>query len=183
MTFEELPKFRVDDILRDDGTASVAGHLVGPIQVQANVIACLYVASGRFVWGRFTSVHEQERSAVLDLEDFSDRSAVVLGQQYPYLDGYWGERAELVHDTSRRWVRIEFHPRDLVENGAIVPGGSEHEHCGICWEKIAEYAQPFGYHDQRYDWVCERCYDTYVVPKCIDFISLSHADTKDKESL
>jgi len=101
----------------------------------------------------------------------SDSSTLERGRAYPYLDGYWGERAELVYDAARVWVRAEFRPRDSVRQGKVISGGWDHEHCRICWEKISESTQPFGYHDQDEDWVCESCYEKYVTTKSIDFIT------------
>jgi hypothetical protein len=155
MTFDELPKFQGSDVVENDGVVKFIGRLVGPLQAKDGWIACLYLGSGRFVWGRFSEVDEVKRRAVFTLRDSSDRSAMSLGQQYPYLDGYWGDRAELVHDTSRVWIRTQFQPSDSSRDGQPVSDGWEHEHCSICWEKIAEYAQRFGYYDQNSDWVCE----------------------------
>ena len=123
MTFDELPKFQVGDLVENDGVVKPIGRLVGPLQTKDGWIACLYLASGRFVWGQFSEVDEAKRTAVFTLKDSSYRFAMILGQQYPYLDGYWGDRAELVHDMSRVWIRTEFHPRDSIRDGQLISDG------------------------------------------------------------
>jgi len=150
--------------------ASVSGRFVGGIHTKKGWIACLYVGSGHFLWGRFTVVDEETETAVMSIAA-TDTSKLVYGRAYPYLDAYWGERAELVYDQSRIWLRREFHPRDAIRGDELIHGGWEHEHCSICWEKIAEYAQPLGWCDQNHHWLCEACHEQYVVPKSIDFIS------------
>jgi hypothetical protein len=170
MTFDDLPKFQVERIETDHENAVVRGGFAGDIQTQGSWIACLYLGGGRFLWGRFSEVNQQARSGVF-VSELNDSSKVELGRAYPYLDAYWGERAELVFDDSRAWCRAAFHPRDSIRGNEVIPGGWDHEHCGICWQKIAEYAQPFGLRDQDDNWLCEECYVRYVVPKSIDFIS------------
>ena len=76
----------------------------------------------------------------------------------------------MVYDTSLKWNRTEFHPRDAICGENVIPGGWKHEHCNICWETIAESAERFGYCDQYERWVCESCYENYIVPKKINFI-------------
>ena len=36
--------------------------------------------------------------------------------------------------------------------------------------EISEYENPYGYQDQDDQWLCETCYQKYVVPKSLDFI-------------
>ncbi len=45
----------------------------------------------------------------------------------------------------------------------VMPGGWDHEHCELCWEKIALYegCRRFGYRNGE-DWVCEECYVKYI---------------------
>jgi hypothetical protein len=38
----------------------------------------------------------------------------VAQRDWEVLDGYWGERAEIVLDQDRRWVRARFEPTDAV---------------------------------------------------------------------
>jgi len=143
--------------------------------------------------GRFFSFDANTKKATFKPKDTNQIGLLAVGKTYTYLDGYWGERVALVLDKSRQWKRVLFKPQDAVEytsgNMRIldklgqspssfvdgesrgISGGWDHEHCVICWEKIAEYAQSFGYTDQNAKWVCENCYTKYVQPKRFDFLS------------
>jgi formylmethanofuran dehydrogenase subunit E len=133
----------------------------------------------------------RKREARFVLDNSGEASYLRKGQEYDYLDGYWGQRAELVLDRARKWTRAEFKPRDAVafelegqsisaergtplfegaEAAHRVPGGWTHAHCNICWETIGPSGRKTGYRDQNDEWVCESCYESYVEPKKLDFI-------------
>jgi hypothetical protein len=40
----------------------------------------------------------------------------------------------------------------------------------VCWEKVSEHAQAFGYSDQKDHWICEKSYSNHVKPKDLGFI-------------
>jgi hypothetical protein len=50
----------------------------------------------------------------------------------------------------------------------FVPGGWGHEHCELCRSHIE--ADEFGHRDQNGRWVCEKCYERYVVPRDLAFV-------------
>jgi hypothetical protein len=50
----------------------------------------------------------------------------------------------------------------------LVPGGWGHEHCDLCRSHI-EVAE-FGHCDQNGRWICEKCYERYVVPHNLAFV-------------
>ena len=156
-------------------------------------IAYIMLSSETLLEGRFVSVDVQQRTARFILNKKEDISYLRPGFEYEYLDGYWGERAELVLDRSRVWSLTAFKSLDavefIVEGTRIrgmwgqepmanaesvhrVEGGWDHEHCSICWETIGPYEgeENTGYRNQSGEWVCVRCYQSYVVPKKLDFI-------------
>ena len=47
-------------------------------------------------------------------EDPDHLKALVAQPEWEVLDGYWGERAELVLDQTRRWDRARFQPTDAI---------------------------------------------------------------------
>jgi len=53
----------------------------------------------------------------------------------------------------------------------IVSGGWDHEHCAIDWTKIGTGENPDGYRDQDGEWVCEECYERYVLTRSLDSIA------------
>jgi hypothetical protein len=50
----------------------------------------------------------------------------------------------------------------------IVPGGWGHQHCSLCLNHID--SGNFGYRDPDDRWVCENCYNKYVVPHDLAFV-------------
>ena len=91
----------------------------------------------------------------------------------------------LVEGRSRLWRLTSFEPSDALafESGgqiavckrdadddvsgpALVPGGWDHEHCELCWEKIflIPGTNHSGYTDGR-EWLCVECYEKFIVPR------------------
>ena len=56
-----------------------------------------------------------------------------------------------------------------LAGGEVVPGGWEHEHCAICWQKIGFGGEPRGFFSLPESWVCEGCYGSFVVPRSLAF--------------
>jgi hypothetical protein len=154
---------------------------------------CIISPANSLVWGRFLSIVERDKTARFIPERKDTISLLHVDDTYIYLDGYWGERAELVFDRKREWVCTTFKSVDAIE--FIVDGkrmrsvlgqspiagaedvrrvadGWDHEHCAICWETIGSYEceENTGFKDQNNEWVCKRCYESYVVPKKLTFI-------------
>jgi hypothetical protein len=50
----------------------------------------------------------------------------------------------------------------------LISGGWDHEHCELCNEHID--AAMFGYCDLSGHWMCEKCYERYVVPHDLAFV-------------
>jgi hypothetical protein len=50
----------------------------------------------------------------------------------------------------------------------LVPGGWGHEHCDLCKTHID--AGAFGYCDPEGRWVCEKCYERYVLQRDLAFV-------------
>ena len=113
-------------------------------------------------------------------------------RSYPRLDGYWGERTELVCDRSRGWRERRFEAADAVgfsadrghmirkmsdslpAGGTIIEGGWDHEHCEICWATISPAGEPIGMFAEPDHWVCCNCYHRFIVPRSLDFIVDCH---------
>jgi hypothetical protein len=150
-------------------------------KVKVGWIVKVFVGQGTFITARFLEVNPETSLGAVVTNDITSKDLFRIGSTYPLFDGYWGERTELVLDSSRNWQRIEFQPRDgvLYHNDGrveVIEGGWDHEHCSICWENISP-DQPdnkYGYFDQNNDWVCQSCYEKYVIPKSLDFINLDN---------
>jgi hypothetical protein len=182
---EVLPRIRAETIIE--------GRLVGRSDhspwAKENAVAGLYLGGGRFIWGRFTRVDSVETTCEFSPDDPNDLLALRPGESYPYVDGYYGERAELVFDSTRTWRWSLFRPTDSVryqDSAGVwetrargntpkccvrVPGGWDHEHCSICGMMIGAAEQHSGYVDQSGEWVCEKCYREFVGPRSIGFVT------------
>jgi len=154
--FYELPCFHVEKIIDEK-------HLMGQLDdsspLQEGWIAYLYFQDNYFIEGRFTQLNNETRKAIFEIKK-PEKPKIDIHKAYPSIDGYWGERAELATDLKRRWQHKQFQPTETWD----------HEHCEICWEKIAEYAQPYGYCDQSDTWICENCFKQFVSLHSCDFL-------------
>ena len=115
--------------------------------------------------------------------------------EWDALDGYWGERAEIALDTSRLWRKMRFEVSDAVEfsdekgrrwvrsdaaepgEGKLIEGGWDHEHCAVQWEKIGVGGHPEGYFSEPDTWVCEECFNRFVIPRSLSFMPTASQQT------
>ena len=97
---------------------------------------------------------------------------------------WWtGDQKDLVEDASRHWRKAVFETSPgywisinggrmlgklgkdgSLPEGAILDANAwDHEHCGLCWQKISEHPgdQHDGYFDGE-DWLCIDCYNKYI---------------------
>jgi hypothetical protein len=152
-------------------------------------IAGLYLGGGRFLWGRFRDIDTAARTCSFYPDQAAEISALREGESYPFMDGYWGERAELVLDEKRHWQRTRFEPADMVRfpaagggwmatrmspeaprGGEVVLGGWDHEHCDICQKKIGRGGEAEGFFSLPDSWVCEECYFGFVALRSLAFV-------------
>jgi hypothetical protein len=168
-----LPRLRITSI----HDADLAISFNEPKWMGEQWCACILFPDNKLIWGRFASINADNRTAIFTLDNANETALFQIDSEHEYLDGYWGERAELVFDTKRHWLQTEFAPCDAVRHLAhgkteAVTGGWDHEHCEICWESISQFdEQKCGYKDQNNNWVCEKCFHSFVEPKKIDFIN------------
>ena len=132
----------------------------------------VWIRDDVFVWLRVDDRDPRTGEACFVVMDDSP-GPLQVGSNYRWLDGYWGERARLVLERWHEWRRVRFalynHLVPLPDDSTITNDWI-HEHCAVCWEKIAEYAAPYGYVDQDESWLCQECHDAYAVPRSIAFI-------------
>lgn len=120
-------------------------------------IGCL-MADQKFIFGRWHKGGYARRDFWIFIPDnpgFIETLPPVT--DWVILDGYWGERAELVLDTTRKWQR------SLDEN-------SDHDHCAICLETLGQGGQANGYVSEDATWICCGCYESFVQPRSLEFI-------------
>jgi hypothetical protein len=59
---------------------------------------------------------------------------------------------------------------NLPEGGTLIKSGWDHEHCDICWETISPHTDQAAMFSEPDHWICRKCYETFVVPRSLDFI-------------
>ena len=184
MSPADLPRLKILAVLTDRCTGQ---YDLSP-WVGENWITGLYLGGGRFLWGRFRDVDSAALRCSFCPDELTELSNLRPCQSYPFMDGYWGERAELVLDEGRSWQRAVFEPSDMVlfpgpggtsigtrssseepSVGKVVPGGWDHEHCETCNRTIGRGGEPEGFFSPPDAWVCEECYNNYVVPRSLAF--------------
>lgn len=138
-----------------------------------------------YIWGRFLNVDMDNKKCDFKLNDSIDAEKLNISIFYKYLNGYWGERVELVFDKTRNWNLSIFRPTDAVaidkgiirklndgrilEESKIIKGGWNHEHCYICWETISNNDKAWV--DKKNIWFCKECYNNYIKNEDISFVS------------
>lgn len=159
-----IPRFRV--LRHEPSTGLLVGQVTAERVFKETWVGDRYIGyllvDDSLVEGRW---HRAE-----DGWGFSPKGAGALLPSPPeecaILDGYWGERAELVLATEpREWVR------------AVWTDADDHEHCGVCWATIYTDAPDYLIHASRGAACCVACYDTYVVPRDLGFIEPHGSET------
>jgi len=184
MRLDELPTWTPEVI----SAARGRGRFTPSRWIASDRDGCLVLPSERVLWGRFRDVEPETRRCSFELRDELPAEPLEVGHAYPYLDGYWGERAELVLDRARAWRREAFVARPATRVGnairrstsaddprSVLVDGWDHEHCAICGEKIGTGGVAEGFRSSHEEtWLCEACH-SHVVARSLDFIPSSDA--------
>ena len=188
-SLNEVAKIFVDDVQRNGNKVKYFGKFDKTPLIKKNHLGYL-IDGSKFVYGRFIKFYENDFTTIFE----SENDAIILSKQkaYPVLDGYWGERAELVLDENRKWNKIYFKSTDAnkfkldrvtgwQEIGQELPEGAEyigtikngwdHEHCYLCMQKISESEENnYGFVDDEKNWICKKCYSEYIQNRSLNFI-------------
>lgn len=149
-------------------------------------IGCIITGVPEFIWGRFLKVEKHKGVCEFQFDKKDDFDKVLTNSEYWYLDGYWGERAELVFNNNYKWEKKLFEKYDCLNfdnkmrqlksdeerikyKDNLVQNGWDHEHCEICLESILENNVP-GFRNEENMWVCINCYENYLEKKDLGFI-------------
>ena len=79
--------------------------------------------------------------------------------EFEVLDGYWGERAELVLDHALAWAHDEW----SIEE--------DHDHCSICWAAISMATNRDHFVSGSRKRVCKPCHREYVITRSLGFVT------------
>jgi len=178
--------------IRTIDTDGVSLSFNEPKWINERWIAYLMPQYGTLIEGRFVSVDLEAKTCRFIPKNKQTISTLSPDTDCEYIDGYWGDRADLVFSQTEGWKRTEFFPRDSVAHypdgsTKVMPGGWDHEHCEICMGTISQHTshQHFGYRNPADDWVCEHCFQSFIEPKKLGFITepdQADGDEEDQEN-
>lgn len=168
-----------------DGQKVICSYRPSP-QIGENWAGYLFTLDGNFIYGRFKDIDEENNSCVFILNNEEESSQITIAQKLFYLDGYYGDKAELVLNKKINWNKQTFEATDAVEvksgilrkvtqndlekDNRTISSGWDHEHCEICMATIGNCGEPTGYRNQRDEWVCRECYLNYIEKRDVSFI-------------
>jgi hypothetical protein len=187
-----LPRFTVAKTRFDD-FPFYEGIFDRNIHICEGFIGYLVNEENFCLQGRFYKYEDGTKKAIFRPTNERPINNIIIGNIYYFLDGYWGEKVELVLSKKKEWSRQEFIKKDGYEfefkgmkmiskdrekpeiatggEGKVRKGGWNHEHCEICEATISEKIKIFGYMSNDGKWVCEKCYQIYVNPRKLGFIT------------
>lgn len=79
--------------------------------------------------------------------------------EFEVLDGYWGERAELVLDRALAWTHDEWSTE------------GDHDHCAVCWAAISRTENRGHFVSSSRQRICEPCHRDYVSTRSLGFVT------------
>jgi len=110
-----------------------------------------------------------------------------MAENFPTEDWWTPQQAQLVEDRQRIWHRANFPPSDMAlfhrgdgqgsfgrrllpgeippSDAEVVNGAWDHEHCGLCWQKISAEGNPGAGYTDGMGWLCTACFDQYIAPR------------------
>jgi hypothetical protein len=92
------------------------------------------------------------------LEQGADINLLEGATEVEVLNGYWGERAQLVLATSLSW------------QSDVWLDEADHDHCAICWATINVFTHREHFRASSGERICACCYGDYVKRRSLAFI-------------
>src|SRR6266446_6613934 len=188
MRLAELPSMLVETIAQQPDGLQISGRFDRLEGVREGGVFRL--SRGEYAWANLKIV---DRSACTVLvTDERDRSVAQLrvGERYIWLHDYWqAPLVEAIADETHEWRQFTFQPSDATQfkkgdgigwqpvgqtrpNGVtdirLMPGGWDHEHCGLCGRRI-DPDDPIGYTDNDDHFLCAPCYTQYGAHHAVSF--------------
>ena len=183
---DSQPKLRAETFTSFGSGLKITGRLSKLGELKTGLSFVLVYEQGTLE-GQFSELNPDNLECVFDTVS-KPVSDLEISNCYLVLNGYWGERAALVLTPDNRWAKTPFIPSKA--NAVHIPGSGtvmtdagkplsaqkdervwDHEHCAICWATISEHpnTQSYGYRNQDDIWVCQNCYQKYVVKRSVEF--------------
>lgn len=156
--FEDFPVFTIVRISTDEKGQKLSGHLSSTTHDGHKWIDDDWVGfladSSRFISGRWRKADDgwcfRPEKPTDDLAE---------GRDYIAIDGYWGERIELM------FAPFTWNPMSFVSIEA-----NSHDQCFFCWTTISDQENTSHMKSNSGEVACVDCFDRFIVPKSFDFI-------------
>ena len=153
-----FPTFNVIERRTDELVGSVSStKLGGETWVADRYLGFLKHGDSLFP-GRWHCAGENWRFA---LDKSQVNEALPVSEEFQILDGYWGERVELVLNRRIIWRADHW---TLPDN---------HDHCAICSATIAVAENQNHFVATTRERVCRSCYEAYVSERALNFIAVA----------
>ena len=154
-----LPTFHVQDIARRGSSVTLRGTVsstgVG-LETWIGDRYLGYLKRGDFLApGRW---HAAQGCWDFALERHEHLGEINGAQNMEVLDGYWGERVELVLNTGITWTAERW------------TKAADHDHCAICWATIAAVENADHFVATTGERVCAECHHNHVGRRELGFI-------------
>lgn len=181
----DLPQFTITSVSGSGKSARVTGYF-DRLHGVAEGRCWLFTRHAESASGSLVELDANAKTAVFIT---SYPTQLTTSVTLPHIDGYW--RASIVEIVlgDRPARKQIFKPHGAAtyhyEGGRIlkraadvsaadgrpeqiVAGSWDHEHCKICWAHIDP--GQVGYADDEDHWLCESCYQQFVVPHDLSFM-------------
>lgn len=157
-----FPKFKIIQIMKNENKLELIGTISSDSFKDHKWVDDKWVGSLKLndsiIFGRWYK-ETNDWKFIVDKEDIA-KANFAIEQEVELVDGYWGERVELVIDKSIKW-------REAIY---LATGKRDHDHCLICWARISEIENKHYLIANEQDAVCSDCFENYIKQVSFDFI-------------
>jgi hypothetical protein len=193
LKLEDLPHFEIESIAKDGKEILLHGcfnHLTGVADR-----GWLYLAREmhRSPEVAHRALDHDSLKAVLHLQEKDVHELLRPGERFPYFHRRWDPRhVSLALNSELAWNKIQVMSDDTGDSSSGASGwqpageklivgaqflesrkdGPDHENCSYCFESLGpNEIETHGYkNDVHDDWVCQSCFDKYIVPHDLSFL-------------
>ena len=151
-----FPTFNVIEHRTDELVGSVSSTKLGSETWVADQYLGFLKHGDSLFPGRWHYAGENWKFA---LDKSQANEALPASDEFQILDGYWGERVELVLNRRIIWRADYWTVQD------------DHDHCVICWATIAVAENQNHFVATTGERVCRSCYEAYVSARALNFIA------------
>src|ERR1700722_1812189 len=191
ITLAEFGQFTIRQVAQHADHAVVSGEITKPGRFSCGQQIMMFVRLYDELFAIVIELNPDARTAALRVNSKTLHPALISGATLPICDSNWMGKLHLVLDSAICWTRVEYIARDSFSqpsesgarmwrlaiptdkertDGEIVPGGWDHEHCEICWQKIGSGGDREGYVTGAEEWVCVACYFNFIEPRDLRFV-------------